>query len=344
MSTQRATANDYYWADDREPHFVRRQEILKAHPEVKELFGINPKMKYFTVLWVTLIMTVAAFSYQLSWIPYLLVIYFLGATIMHGMFLAVHEITHDLAFEKKVYNNYLAFFANIPMMAPYAMAFKTYHSIHHWDQGRDGEDTDIPTLGEAMLFRGFVGKVIWFVSQIFFYALRPMFVKPIQINKWIVLNAIFQLSVMALYFGGLAHFVGWSAAGSAALFLFLSLVFAGGLHPTSGHFISEHYVFEEGQETYSYYGPLNLVTFNVGYHNEHHDFPRIPGSRLPELKRMAPEFYDHLHSYNSWVAVNWRFLTDKNITLYSRTKRANPDKPGSTEQAAKSERKVETVI
>jgi sphingolipid delta-4 desaturase len=94
-----------------------------------------------------------------------------------------------------------------------------------------------------------------------------------------------------------------------------------GLHPIAGHFIAEHYVFIKGFETYSYYGPLNLITFNVGYHNEHHDFPNIPGYRLPEVKKIAPEFYDNLPCHHSWIKVLYDFIVCEEMGPYARIKR-----------------------
>ncbi len=313
MTNDAAPRKEFYWAEDREPHFQRRQDILAAHPEVTSLIGINPRLKYTTVAMVVVQIALAYFAHMMPWWLFLLSAYLIGATIAQALFLAIHEITHYLAFKSKRNNNLLAFVANIPIILPYAMSFKVYHALHHWDQGKDGVDTDIPTVMEAKIFRGFIGKVLWFLNQIIFYAFRPVLVKKIKIDQWQVYNFIFQAAAMAI----ILPFIGWWGLA----FWVLSLLLAGSLHPTSGHFISEHYVFEEGQETYSYYGPLNAVTFNVGYHNEHHDFPNVPGSRLPELRKMAPEFYDNLKSYNSWTDVIIKFLFSKNITLYSRTKR-----------------------
>jgi sphingolipid delta-4 desaturase len=80
----------------------------------------------------------------------------------------------------------------------------------------------------------------------------------------------------------------------ALTYLLVSTFMAGSIHPTAGHFISEHYVVDGKFETYSYYGWLNCLTYNVGYHNEHHDFPNIAWPNLPKVKAIAPEFYDNL--------------------------------------------------
>merc|ERR1712050_239360 len=107
----------------------------------------------------------------------------------------------------------------------------------------------------------------------------------------------------------------------ALLYLLLSTFFAGSLHPTAGHFLAEHYVMEGETETYSYYGPLNMLTYNVGYHNEHHDFPNIAWSSLPKVRELAPEYYNNLPQCNSWVGVIFRYIFDDSISPFSRVKR-----------------------
>ena len=103
-----------------------------------------------------------------------------------------------------------------------------------------------------------------------------------------------------------------------------------GLHPTAGHFISEHYLFNKGQATHSYYGSLNYLTYNLGYHVEHHDFPYVPYSKLPEVRRIAPEFYDDLPYHTSWCKVIWDFITDPDMGPQARGIGYNKNKGDGT--------------
>ncbi|XP_073965386.1 sphingolipid delta(4)-desaturase DES1-like [Choristoneura fumiferana] len=54
---------------------------------------------------------------------------------------------------------------------------------------------------------------------------------------------------------------------------------------------------------------------------EHHDFPAVPGSKLPEVKRIAAEFYDDLPQHTSYMTVLYEFVMDPDIGPYARIKR-----------------------
>ena len=56
----------------------------------------------------------------------------------------------------------------------------------------------------------------------------------------------------------------------------------------------------------------------VGYHNEHHDFPRIPGSRLAAVRAAAPEFYVHLSNHDSYCYVIYKYITDPRMGPFMR--------------------------
>jgi len=316
--------NDWLWMHTEEPHRSRRRAILKDHPEVTKLMGHEPLTKY-VVLLVVAIQLATAFALRntsvLSW-KFMLAAYLIGGTANQNLFLAIHEITHNLVFKSIRANRVFAMFANLPIGIPYAMMFKKYHMEHHRALGVDGIDTDLPTRAELMVLKNVAGKAFFCTFQILFYALRPGFVRSQQLTRWHLFNFTTQLSFdfLVYYLGG--HVLGLSHPSRPIWYFIASSFFAGSLHPCAGHFIAEHYLFDNfDQETWSYYGPLNKLTYNVGYHNEHHDFPSIPWTRLPALSALAHEYYEHLPRHTSWVKVTYRFIFESDVGLFSRAKR-----------------------
>lgn len=251
--------------------------IAAKYPQVKKLMGPDPNLKYKVLFLVTLqILAMSVISTQ-SWPIVFLMAYIFGGTVNHSLNLAIHEIAHNLAFGhgRPLANRALGMIANLPIGVPISVSFKKYHLEHHRYQGDVKKDVDIPSEFEGKMFNRTLLKLIWVILQPYFYAFRPLFIRPMPVTTLEVINFIVQV---------LFDVMVYKYFGVKAIFYFIQGTFLGtGLHPLSGHFISEHYMFIKGQETYSYYGPLNLLTFNVGYHNEHHDFPSIPGSRLPEV-------------------------------------------------------------
>lgn len=88
--------------------------------------GYEPLTKYVVVLVVTIQIAVAIALRHTSTLSPLFIFcaYAIGGTANHNLFLAIHEITHNLAFRRVSPNKLLAIFANLPIGIPYSAAFK----------------------------------------------------------------------------------------------------------------------------------------------------------------------------------------------------------------------------
>lgn len=335
-----AVLDEFYWTKESEPHTLRRKAIMAKHPEVSKLTGYEPKTKWIVLCVVALQFYVAhalRHTLPLSW-RFFLSAYVVGATANQAVFLAIHELSHNLLFRKPLHNKLFAILTNLPIGIPYSASFQPYHQLHHKFLGDEYLDTDLPTRLEGIVLLNVLGKVFFATCQIFFYALRPMFITQIRFTLIHLLNVVVQLGVDA------AMIRAWGL--NAFLYFIMSSFLAGSLHPCAGHFIAEHYVLNENNvprtsdkkdnipskmlppETYSYYGSLNLLTWNVGYHNEHHDFPYIAWTKLPELRRIAAEFYEPLPQIKSWCGVLWYFCFNDVNSLWCRVKREGSEKHG----------------
>ena len=91
-----------------------------------KLCGPEPLTKYLVALVVALQVLCAYLlrnTPMLSW-PFLLTAYLVGATANQNLFLAIHEISHNLAFRSALANRVFAVFANLPIGIPYSASFR----------------------------------------------------------------------------------------------------------------------------------------------------------------------------------------------------------------------------
>lgn len=311
-----------------EPHRNRTKEILKQHPEIRQLIGKNQATFWVIVLLVVMQMSLSLAVTYYGWWLVFIVAYLVGAFIDHSLFVLIHECTHKLVFKKPAANKLAGILANIPLVFASSISFEKYHIKHHSFQGVYEIDGDIPGKREAKLINHyFIGKALWLLFYPIFQLFRLSRIKEVKaIDGWVIFNWIVQIVAMtALY-----YFLG----SKAFVYLLCSFFFSVGLHPLGARWIQEHFLTHSNeQETYSYYGKMNHIAFNVGYHNEHHDFPSIPWNKLPQIKKAAPAYYTSLHSHNSWLKLFFRFLFDQEISLFSRVVRSNRGKVPLTDES-----------
>ena len=311
-----AEVGDFRRSSQPQPHPARTKAILRAHPEVRRLFGPNPWSALVIAVVVGVQMALAFVLRDRSWWWVLGTAWVFGAFANHAMYVMIHEAAHGGIFRRRGLNEWAGILADTVNLVPAAISFRSYHLKHHTYQGVYEFDADLPFAWEARLIgSGPVGKFAWFVLFPLFEMLRPLRLEGIRfLTGWTLTNWLVVLAsdVAIGYFWG----------PKALAYLGCSWLFSIGPHPLGARWIQEHYVVDGDQETYSYYGPLNLPAFNVGYHQEHHDFPSIAWNRLPDLKRLAPEFYENQTYHRSWVRLFLRFIFDRQLSHYSRVVRS----------------------
>eukprot|EP01100_Stratorugosa_tubuloviscum_P009319 TRINITY_DN38_c3_g1_i1.p1 TRINITY_DN38_c3_g1~~TRINITY_DN38_c3_g1_i1.p1 ORF type:complete len:336 (+),score=130.66 TRINITY_DN38_c3_g1_i1:112-1119(+) len=300
-------------------HAKRREILKKTHPEIEKLRSYDIGIAIWTVL-LFLSMTFLSWLFsESSWFLVISVSYIIGASIDHALWVLIHELTHNTAFQSKSANKLFLIIANIAHLFPSGFSFRHFHRQHHSNLNEIYADPDVPCELEARIFsKNSFTKIIWLFVYPILTILRSNRYKQDFMDRWFILNWI----VNAIYSFTIFHFFGIKAIS----FLVIASFFCIGLHPLGARWIAEHFAVSPNQETYSYYGFINKIAFNIGYHNEHHDLPWVPASRLPELRAIAPELYDTLYIHQSYFTVLRQFFFDPKFTLKTRVVREPKNK------------------
>jgi len=317
-------------------HFQRKLKILKAHPEIETLFGTNPWSALFLALSFGTHLFIAANLVDASWPVITLVAYTIGSVLSWQCATLGHEGAHKLVFKTAWMNKLFAVIAFLPVVAgPFGNFWAVEHMYHHQvvvdKMNRYGPQQAGPVRKAiAALVFFFVVNIGFMVISFLIYVraifslaaysvglssspfpksfkFPPYDMFPQIVNHWFMINTTFSILFNAV----LTYHYGWVPS----IYLYLASGFSNGLHPLGMRQVQEHYLQKVDQPTYSVYSVFNPILFNLGFHVEHHDFPRVPWNRLPQVSKLAPEFYKDLYSYKSYMHVLYNFLFNKGVPI-----------------------------
>lgn len=115
--------------------------------QVTKLCGPEPLTKHFVLAVVTIQVLCAVYLHNtpIFSLKYVLAAYVIGATANQNLFLAIHEISHNLAFKDPLANRLFAVFANLPIGVPYSAAFRVSISMAH-TKSLEIESNNAPAL------------------------------------------------------------------------------------------------------------------------------------------------------------------------------------------------------
>lgn len=327
--------------DDEKPdavwHRERARAILRAHPEVKELFGHAPWSAIACIGAASAQLALAVWSGFLPWWGMLLLAYFVGSSINIMLFQLGHECVHGLVFKRSSWNRWLFTYTTLPMFLSGHHTWWMEHLVHHSDMGAKKDFITrrrsyflLTRMNSPMFFpysllmlvmqllRSIVGLVMY-AGCLLTGRLRPgprtlavlsdnhlvSGYEQERVTLWAVAYPLISLAICV----GLFLAAGWQ---SVAYLLASATFFTGFLHPYCLGWvlgISHFHGRRRYQPTASHYGVLlNLASFNAGLHVEHHDLAGIPWFRMWKLNRIAHEFYDDLTPIRSYTLLGLSFV------------------------------------
>ncbi len=314
-------------------HNEMRRQVLSAHPQARELAG--PDWRSALAIPVLL-----AVHWGLAWavsgsnlMVVFVVAFCFGQLVMHSAGSLVHETAHKLIFRDRPRK--LAFDLGLELvLGSFGRQLNYQHdhiSSHHpyvGDYERDYEHENIcgfvakqfvikarPRLQRAITVAMLILHLLPFGFLVTDWALPKIYrnltgvegdtkrhigaSKPSVFDKRLFMAVSLALNVFLLAAFGV---LGW-LYHNWALSIFLGKFGITNL----GQSLSEHDGDDEVNPTRSCYGAINAILFNTGYHNEHHTFPNVAWSRLPALKKMAPDVFHHEAEY-SYAGYWWRHV------------------------------------